>query len=282
MKKSVVTLISALLLLIVSNQLYATWQNGDKFIVDGDTVSIRSYPLEEYFKKKWFRKIGRVKIKGTCSALWRGYVATWELKNDSLFLVRVQTDYCGGNPVDVDLYKEFKQKRVFAKWVNSSILKTYGELLNYLHFGRLSIHEGKITYSFRNGVLAETIKEEHFIRDDSSLFPGERFLHDTIKQLILKQIPLAEREGFNENDYCLICVSFQEDGSVGTAGICNGIEPQSLFEKTIDMKTKEVLNNLPKLMKLKYEGYTIPDIQLLFKGYCLKNPQDREYGCRDE
>ena len=111
----VVILLSFVLL---SKSLFATVQRSDILIVNGDTLRIRrSFPLEQYFEQKGERTFGGVTIRALYSALWRGYVATWKLENDSLFLIHI--NIIEDNSVGVK--DEFGSDRVFAEWVNGNI-----------------------------------------------------------------------------------------------------------------------------------------------------------------
>ena len=111
----VVILLSFVLL---SNSLFATVQRADTLIVNGDTLRMRrSFPLEQYFEQKGERTIGGVQLQGTSSALRRGYIATWKLENDSLFLIHINI----GADNSVNIKDEFGSDRVFAEWVNGNI-----------------------------------------------------------------------------------------------------------------------------------------------------------------
>lgn len=282
MKRNILKYISMMLVVLSSNQLFATAQIVDLLIIEGDTTWINSNPLESYFEKKGSRKIGNTEMQGGCTALWRGYVATWELKNDSLFLVRIQTNYCGDNPTEIDITKEFDKKKVFAEWVNSTIIKPEGELLNYVHMGYMSIYEGEIFYSFKGGVLSKLKKKNYLKRDDNLTFPGLRFLGDTIKTIILKSISIEERKDFIEENSCRVFISFNSSGKIEEIGLSYTKQAETLMQKTILSKTKEALENFPKLMKVKHERYHPPRVELWFSGHCLKYPFDKEYGCDNE
>ena len=86
-------LIGTILYCFIVGQLFGTAQLTDIFIYNQDTLFVYTNPLEEYFNKKGERKIGKLELDYSCTALWRGYVATWKLERDSLFLVKIQTNY---------------------------------------------------------------------------------------------------------------------------------------------------------------------------------------------
>lgn len=263
-------------------KVFATAQYGDLLIIAKDTFEINSNPLEGYFDKKGKRTINGEEMQGNCTALWRGYVATWKLQNDSLFLVRIQTDYCGDNPVDLDVKKEFGTNKFFANWVNHTIVQTKGELIQYVHMGYMSIYEQEIYYKFKNGKIINTEVKKYVEYNDKEILPAERRLSDTIKKLILKEITLDERKKFDEDSTCSINIIFNKNGEIDKIEKSYNRQVQNLMEEVILKKAKIALANFPKLMKVTHERYYPPTLDLFFSGHCLKSPKDREYGCNEE
>jgi len=85
--------------------------------------------------------------------LWRGYVGTWKIENDSSFLVNIKIDYCGGNPVTINIKEEFGSDKVFADWVSSEIINPTGKQIKYIHQGYGSIYEYERGCKFVEGKL---------------------------------------------------------------------------------------------------------------------------------
>lgn len=263
-------------------ELLATAQYGDRLIIEKDTFWINSNPLEGYFDKKGNRTINGEEMQGSCTALWRGYVATWKLQNDSFFLVRIQTDYCGNNPIDLDVKKEFGTNKVFASWVNQTIVQTKGELIQYVHMGYMSIYEQEIYYNFKNGKITKTEVKKYVEYNDKQILPAERKLSDTLRKLILKEITIDERRQFDEDSTCSINIVFNKNGEINKVEMSYNMQVQNLMEEIILKKAKIALANFPKLMKVTHERYYPPTIDLFFNEHCLKFPKDREYGCNEE
>jgi hypothetical protein len=63
--------------------VFGTSQCPEKIIYNGKEYKLHSNPMETYFKK-YPDKRPKGGIRST--ALWRGYVATYEVKNNQLFL----------------------------------------------------------------------------------------------------------------------------------------------------------------------------------------------------
>jgi hypothetical protein len=264
------------------SKLFATAQYGDRLIIEKDTFWINSNPLEGYFDKKGNRTINGEDMQGSCTALWRGYVATWQIQNDSLFLVRIQTDYCDDNPIDLDVKKEFGANKAFANWVNQTIVQTKGELIQYVHMGYMSIYEQEIYRKFENGKIKNTKVKKYVEYNDKQILPAERKLSGTIKKLILKEITLNERKQFSEDSNCSINIIFSKNGEIEKIEMSYNKQVQNQMEEIILKKAKIALTNFPKLMKVTHERYYPPTINLFFSGHCLKMPKDRKYGCDEE
>lgn len=271
-----------IIFVVFGNKLFATAQFPDILIEGTDTTWITCNPLEVYFEQKGARKIGSLDLDSGdhCTALWRGYVATWRLENDSLFLIRIQTDYCG-TPTEVSLMTEFGTNRVFASWLNSQIVRPVGELLHYIHMGYMSIYEADKYYSFTNGILQETKTESYLERNSSLIFPGEYYLSDTIRSLILKNIDSDERDKLPDFGSCRIRIEFDEKGYIKNIGFGNQ-ENLNSIELLVLTTTQDAVKNFPQLMKVKHPQYQPPIIELFFSAHCLKNPYNRDYGCKYE
>lgn len=267
--------------LLLSINLFATSQYGDRLIIEKDTIWINSNPLEFYFNQKGSRTISTANLSSGCTALWRGYVATWKLENNNLYLVRLQTDYCN-IPKDIDLTKEFGSNKVFAKWYSETLIRPKGERLNYIHMGYNSIYEENIYYTFKNGKLVKTYNKKYIEYDNKLMFPGETFLRNTIKHMILKSIDTKTREVLNEKQSCSIQVHFGEDRKISKITAGYGEKPKNELEKIILEKSVYALRNFRQLMKVTHDEYKPPTIILFFNAYCLKHPKNSVYGCNDE
>ncbi len=268
-----------LLFVLWSKNTFATAQYGDLFVINGKTVEIFSNPLEEYFEKKGARTIGEVDLDvgESCTALWRGYVATWKLENDKLYLIRVQTNYCS-SPKEIDIKKEFGSKKVFADWVDRTIVSPQGELLQYVHMGYASIYEGDKHYTFKQGKLIDTKEFNYLEKDSTLLFPGEYFLRDTIQSIILNSLSEAERDSIDANDSNELIVSFNENGEISNIAFLY----ESVNDKIMLRKAKEALIGFPQIMKVNHKNYYPPELEIWLNGHCLKFPNDTKYGCISE
>ena len=110
-----------LIIIFFTSSSFATQQIKETFIVGGVSKGIDSTPLTTLFT---FEEIHlMLENEGYCSANWRGYKGTWELKNGELFLNSLVKGACNDNPPMIDpvLFFGEKQYPLKAKWFNSTI-----------------------------------------------------------------------------------------------------------------------------------------------------------------
>lgn len=149
-----------LLLTTPSLQIFATEQYPDYLIYNGDTLEMYSYPFESY-RKAHPNPIYDTLFECRSTALYRGYVAYWEIRRDSLFLIKVEV--YSYNPkryeaefVSIDKSIIFKEipydSDIFASWVNSTCLVFLEDTVNKNH----SECPNERTFTFQNGKLKNT------------------------------------------------------------------------------------------------------------------------------
>jgi hypothetical protein len=99
------TLIIAMLMLAVpTSSAFATAQEPDKIIYEGKEYDLYTYPIIDN-PGKYLEKWPESEI--TSTSLWRGYVATFEIKRKALFLIDIEIDI-GSEIVDGKLYQSWK------------------------------------------------------------------------------------------------------------------------------------------------------------------------------
>ncbi len=130
------------LILLPANVL-ATIQAPDELTYKGETKPMLTNPLEQYFETHP-RPEGV--FNALCSAIWRGYIATWEIKENNLYLVNLKEGGCEANAPEIPLSKIFRnqQSPVKASWY-SGVLK--------IPIRNGSIYEKELILTIENGVL---------------------------------------------------------------------------------------------------------------------------------
>ena len=115
-----------------------TMQFPDTVIYNGEQYSTwygTGCLFEPYLKKHNFV------LFSNCTALWRGYIATWKIENDMLFLVDIRAnllpnqireklckpnswDICEGY-VGLDSFFPADEKKIFADWYSGELSFLY-------------------------------------------------------------------------------------------------------------------------------------------------------------
>ncbi len=71
---------------------FATAQVGERLLYKGETNRLCTLPLEPYLKERNLRiyVFGPPRKVVVTTACWRGYIGTWQIKDDFLWLLGVQ------------------------------------------------------------------------------------------------------------------------------------------------------------------------------------------------
>lgn len=160
MKRAIIPSILVLILLMPA-LAWATAQEPDLLIYKGKTESILANPLEQYFESGHPRPAGH--MEATCSAIWRGYVATWKIDNDKLYLIRVVEGSCSDDAPEIPLAKIFPDKKapIFADWYSGTLIIPKGKTINYVHMGYESTYENELHITIKDGRVQGTAKVDN-------------------------------------------------------------------------------------------------------------------------
>lgn len=177
-------IISLFLLVSISQEILATAQTPDFLIIEGDTISMFSNPLEDYFDENHPRPDGVFREQGYSTACWRGHIAYWELKNDSLFLL----DLYGIKNKKIDKSRIFKdrdtQSEIFADWCSRKLMLAVGGIVYYIHDGYQSIPKYEKYLYFENGKLVKTETYDNSKTKASKYSKDERLRVNFVKNEI--------------------------------------------------------------------------------------------------
>jgi hypothetical protein len=131
---------------LCASSAFATAQAPDRIIYNGQEYSLHTNPMEEYFAKYPEKKpTSEVRSSG----LWRGYIATFEVADNSLFLkdigvlVSKKTESGGFDTemksVIADLVPAGKKLKI--DWFTGLLVLPSGKIVNYVHMGYGSTFE---------------------------------------------------------------------------------------------------------------------------------------------
>ena len=130
-----------------------TIQAADILSYNGKKTTIASEPLKSYLDAR--SDVGFV-YKTT--ALVRGYIGKWEIKNKKLYLISLVGFIKNNKQVDLN-YLFPNETEVFADWYSGDIRIPEGELLKKINVGYASVFKKDRFLTFKEGILiSETIK----------------------------------------------------------------------------------------------------------------------------
>lgn len=217
----------ALLLTTISFRCFATGQAADQLIYKGDTLALFACPLDSYpdtLISADFLFDGRPVPQST--ACWRGYIATWELMNDKLYLVRVNGCHSsseGEEEVVADLKKLFPERykdgKILADWVNGDLISPQGNLLYYVHSGFDRTYEKEVEFKIRKGILYGTTTYDNSKAKQRNLTDAELLTH-IADNINWKDLPHLEKEV-----RVLVSFSADENGIVDRVKVVRGYTP---------------------------------------------------------
>jgi len=103
-----------LLLLLVGN-IYGTEQFPDKIIIKNDTLKIYNFENHIRFNKKLTEKINEINKGWESTGCWRGYIATWEISENKLYLLNII------NHKDSTNLKQLVEQTYGKKFINGKL-----------------------------------------------------------------------------------------------------------------------------------------------------------------
>ncbi|MBL0740627.1 hypothetical protein [Chryseolinea lacunae] len=170
MKKSLSASLFVLVLILLTDFAYGTAQEPDILIYQGKTYNLQTNPLEAYFKK--FQE-KRPKTNSISTSLWRGYRATFEIIDSTLFLrdIDIDSDYGDGKKsVMAEVFSG--QSVVWMDWFNGILTLPVGKLVRYVHMGYASTYENYTLLEIRSGRFT---KSKDFAHEDYEKFKDSQF-----------------------------------------------------------------------------------------------------------
>ena len=174
-------LIKTFLLLSISIRSLGTEQVKDKIIIDNDTFTLFSNPLDSYLNINLFNEHGE---NGLNSACLRNYSAYWTIRDDSLLLTKIQIN-CGiNNEEPYDIVNEFGTKYPLAKWFSGQFYCAKGIIIHSFQNNSEILYETEILFDCKNGIITNRQKFKNRKVHQSSLtieqFKLEEFIYENI------------------------------------------------------------------------------------------------------
>jgi len=141
-----------------------TAQIAESLLFEGRTVSMCTEPLNDYFLLSGKHPL----FESNSSAVWRGYIGSWEIKDLRLYLVGLEGVLEDGTDVTLGtLFTDFPE-RVFAHWYSGTIRIPQGKQLQYVHMGYSSTFERDLFLEVDQGIVTSTRIRHNGISDSEN------------------------------------------------------------------------------------------------------------------
>lgn len=143
-------IIAILCSLILSANVFATTQVNEILIYEGTIKPLSSEPLEPYFNEQQHPRPKNITCGGISTGNWRGYIGTWEIKENKLYLIKLVKGNCSGNPPEIPLTKIFPNQPapIKATWFSGTLKVPLGKSL----YDGL-IYEKELLFTVKNSVV---------------------------------------------------------------------------------------------------------------------------------
>lgn len=148
-------------IVLITIKSFGTAQTPDKILYNGIKYDLMSNPLEVYFNNFPEKK---PQTNANSKALWRGYIATFEVFENKLFLkdivVQKLKDTLNNEIEEISVFKEIfgAVDRFNCDFYSGLLVLPYGELVHYVHMGYASTYENYILLEINESSLVN-IKE---------------------------------------------------------------------------------------------------------------------------
>lgn len=124
-----------------------TAQAREILIYKGKKYGMATEPLEPYIESNGIQFNHMIE----CSGCWRGYIGTWSIEDNKLYLIDIDTDN-DGKKVGLE-YLFPNQEKVFAEWFTGELRIPYGEMIKYVHQGYASLYEKELFLNVQKGIV---------------------------------------------------------------------------------------------------------------------------------
>jgi len=145
-----------------------TAQIGENLSYEGRDATMCSEPLNSYFELSGIEP----GFQASCTALWRGYVGSWEIKDGRLYLTGLDGTLADGSAATVATFFPDYPDRVFAHWYSGTLRVPQGNLLEYVHGGYGSTYEDDLLLSVEKGVVTSSDVRHNGVSDDADGVEG--------------------------------------------------------------------------------------------------------------
>lgn len=161
-------------------RLSATPQEPDILIYKGQEYALNTNPLEMYFAQHPdARPRQKTRIMVDRSSLWRGYKASFEIRDNQLFVKDIRLLVYGGDKNNdtthwrAVLHEVFPaMKDVKADWMTGFLIVPLGEIQQYVHLSYASVYSNYILFEVDKGNI---VTEQSITAEQYEIFLDRQF-----------------------------------------------------------------------------------------------------------
>lgn len=143
-------------------RLSATAQRPDRFIHQGQDHDLFCNPLEAYFEKEGKGRPAMFRDGVQSQSCLRGYVATWKIEQDRLYLVKIEKQYVKPSKkmkeqelewrgIALDRIVEGAVPQQFANWYTGVLRIPQGRVLRFMNMAYNTIFEKELRVHIEQG-----------------------------------------------------------------------------------------------------------------------------------
>lgn len=134
-------LVFSALVLLLATPAWPTAQIPEKIVYEGTEGFLFTNPLETYFTQD----NPRPEFAAPHTACWRGYIGSWEIREDTLYLTDLKAwlrDSEGkAAPAEFERIFPGKTKPMKADWFTGTLRIPRGKPIRYVHMGYQTVYE---------------------------------------------------------------------------------------------------------------------------------------------
>ena len=136
-----------------------TAQRSDIIYITGEQYALFSNPLDHY----WTKRNPKPTTGWPSTACWRSYIATWEIAEDTLYLIDLEFFAPDGTEGIDYVFPGYSNKnRIKATWYSGELRIPMGDCLEYEHMGYESTFESDWFISIEKGnVVSQRYKANY-------------------------------------------------------------------------------------------------------------------------
>lgn len=165
-------------LILINAVVSGTAQYANIIWLNGYSHKLFSTPLFEYFKDHPEKR----PTEGILStALYRGYIADFEIINEKLYLIdlkvmkRTSDDIFSTDYAFVSVYDNYFSDKLFLGYYSGTLIIPEGKMIKYIHGGFFSIYEKYIILEIENGTLIASksynyIEDQEYLKEEYDFF----------------------------------------------------------------------------------------------------------------